>query len=253
MRRLKFRHAVGALALASGAAQALVEVPMQPGDSRSVTLPGTTSIYQVFGHSGSANPPADDAAYLPFEAGSGRVFTFTSVTGGVNCCSTPSELNTPDGMIFSQFVILNPTTTVTGINGLSDAKGNTQLPLVGVFTTDTDPFGQTAPAALPAWNASAPTSLAPAMHQVFYIGDGRAGFNDAGGALLQFTAPVGATRLYLGFADAGNFIGTSGWYWDNPGSMSATVLLSAVPEPATWGLAVAGLALVGAAARRRAG
>ena len=253
MRRLKFRHAVGALALASGAAQALVEVPMQPGDSRSVTLPGTTSIYQIFGHSGSANPPADDAPYLPFIAGTGNVFTVTGVTGGVNCCGNADELNTPDGMIFSPFAGWQATTTVTGINGLSDANGNTQLPLVGVFTGDTDPFGQTAPAALPDWDAAAPASLAPGLHQVFYIGDGRAGFNNANGALLTFTAPAGATRLYLGFADAGNFSGTAGWYWDNPGTMSATVMLSAVPEPATWGLALAGLALVGAAARRRNG
>lgn len=233
------------------AAPALAQTSLAVGQSRTVEFPGTTSIYQIFGHSGSTVFEANDAPYLQFAAAAGQVVTFGPVTGGVNCCSNPGELNTPDGLGFSPFG--HSTTTVYGMNGLSDAFGNTQLPLVAVFTTDADPSGQAAPAALAAWDASAPTSLAPALHQVFYVGDGRAGFNDAGGAVLQFTAPATATRLYLGFADAGSFNGTSGWYQDNPGAMAATVLLSAVPEPATWALGLAGLAWLGAAARRRRG
>jgi hypothetical protein len=93
--------------------------------------------------------------------------------------------------------------------------------------------------------------LAPALHQVFYVGDGRAGFNNAAGALLTFTAPAGATRLYIGFADAGSFGGTSGWYQDNPGAMSGTANLAAVPEIDTKAMLVAGLLSVGLLMRKR--
>lgn len=242
---------LGAAALLLAAAGAQAQTALQTGQSAQVNVPGTTSLYQIFGHSGSANPPASDAPYLAFAAGPGQVFTFTAVTGGVNCCGNPAELNTPDGMVFSNFVGWQETSSIEGLNGLSDAHGNTQLPLAAVFTTDTDPFGQTAPAALAPWDAANPLSVAPGLHQVFYVGDGRSGFNNAGGSLLQFSAPAQATRLYIGLVDAGNFFGISGWYQDNPGQMDATVLLSAVPEPATWGLALAGLLLVGAVARRR--
>jgi hypothetical protein len=47
---------------------------------------------------------------------------------------------------------------------------------------------------------------------------------------------VGATRLYLGTLD--------GWGWTgNNGSLEVTV--SAVPEPETWAMLLAGLGLVG--------
>jgi len=230
-----------------GAAQA--QTVMAPGGFAPFTVPGTTSLYQVFGHDGSTAFAATDAPYFSFTAGAGNVFTFTAVTGGVNCCSNPNELNTPDGIGFSPFG--SPDTVVTGINGISDAFGNSQLPLLALFTSESDPFGNAAPAALPAWDAANPVSLAPALHQVFYVGDGRAGFNNAAGALLTFTAPAGATRLYIGFADAGSFGGTSGWYQDNPGAMSGTANLAAVPEIDTKAMLVAGLLSVGLLMRKR--
>ncbi|WP_348751859.1 PEP-CTERM sorting domain-containing protein [uncultured Aquincola sp.] len=230
---------------AGTATSAGAQTAIAPGGTASFTLAGTVSLYQVFGHSGSVTGAATDAPYVSFTAGSGKVFTFTSVTGGLNCCSNPGALATPEGGNW-----LGPASNITGLNGISNAAGNTQLPLVAMFGSETDPFGQPAPAALPAWDANNPQSQAPGLYQVFFVGDGRAGRDDAAGALLTFTAPVQATRLYLGFVDAYNFVGTSAYYFDNPGSVSATVAL-AVPEPQAAALMGLGLLGVGIAAWRR--
>lgn len=224
--------ALGCIA-AFGVASA--QVTIVPGGSASFSLPGSVSLYQVFGHSGSVSGAASDAPYASFTAGSGKVFTFTSVTGGLNCCSNGADLATPEGGNW-----LGPASSIGGLNGISDATGNTQLPLVAMFGSEADPFGQAAPAALPAWDAGNPVSQAPALYQVFFVGDGRTGRDDASGTLLTFTAPVNATRLYLGFVDAFNFNGTSGYYDDNPGVVNATVTL-AVPEPQTHALMALGL------------
>ena len=236
------------LALAAAAAATSAQNSIVPGGTSVFEVNGTTSLYQVFGHSGSTNDIASDAQWVSFTAGSANVFRFLSVTGGVNCCANPAELNTPDGMGFSPFG--TPNSSIGGINGISGANGNTQLPLVAMFGTDTDPFGGSAPPTLPEWNAAAPVSQAPLVWQVFYVGDGRTGFNDAAGALLSFTAPADATRLYVGFVDAGSFAGPSAWYEDNRGTMVATVTL-AVPEPSAWALISSGLLGLTALSRRR--
>jgi hypothetical protein len=55
--------------------------------------------------------------------------------------------------------------------------------------------------------------LAPALGQLFFVGDGR---TDEG-RLQEFRIPTGATRLYLGIADALDFRGPPGFYDDNRG------------------------------------
>lgn len=214
------------------------------GTLSSISIAGSTSIYDVFGHAGDSGGdygPDTPATEITFNPGAGNVFTF-SASGLINCCSgTPNE--PADGGSGSS--------NITGANGLSSISGNSINPLVGVFTTDTDPFGSTAPAALN-YDATAPTSLAPALDQVFYIGDGKSGDNDASGTPLTFTAPANATRLYLGIIDAYSFGGVTGYYHDNTGSFSVDATLTpAVPEPQTWSLMALG-GLVTAWALRRA-
>jgi hypothetical protein len=245
--RLRMKRNLATLTLATLCAAASAQNSIAPGGTSVFELPGSTSLYQVFGHNGSTNDNALDAQWVTFAAGGANVFTFISVTGGVNCCSDPGDLNTPDGKGFAPFT--SSESAIGGINGISGANGNTQLPLVAMFGTEFDPSGGFTPPSLPAWDAANPTSLvAPLVWQVFYVGDGRAGFNDADGALLTFTAPGEATRLFVGFVDAESFSGPSAWYEDNLGTMVATVAL--VPEPSAWALMAGGLFALGLRARR---
>jgi hypothetical protein len=55
--------------------------------------------------------------------------------------------------------------------------------------------------------------LAPALHQIFYVGDG----HQVDGTLQRFIVPAGATRLFLGFADASSTT-RLGSFSDNSGS-----------------------------------
>ena len=71
----------------------------------------------------------------------------------------------------------------------------------------------------------------------FFVGDGQ----NADGLVQQFIVPAGATRLYLGTMDG------FGWF-NNSGAIAVTV--TAVPEPESVLLWLAGLALLAATARK---
>lgn len=220
------------------------------GDTLGATVFGTTSIYQVFGHDGSpgGGGTATDAIQFDFAAASGNVFTF-GATGLIDCCAGVALNIPPDGG--------GSNMNVGGANGLSSLTGNANIPLVGVFTTDADPFGGAAPATL-SFDVDNPASLAPLLHQVFYIGDGRAGRDNAAGAQLTFTVPTSATRLYLGVIDASSFNSTTGFYADNDGAFAVSVSLTntgspggAIPEPGTWALMILGFGAAGSMLRSR--
>jgi hypothetical protein len=71
-----------------------------------------------------------------------------------------------------------------------------------------------------------------------------------------FIAPTGATRLYLGIPDGFSFAGAPGAYDDNDGSYRIRIGVNqvptlAVPEPETWALMLAGLAMLRFVPRRR--
>lgn len=241
--RLTLMAAVCAGALLSTSAFA---DPLPAGSAVVYTVPGTSSIYQVNGRPGNTGGdygPSTNAIQSTFAAGAGNVFTF-SATGLVSCCSNSPDIP-PDGAIGNNM-------NVTGANGLSSLIGNAAIPLVGVFMNETDPFGSAAPATL-TFDANNPAGLSPLLNQVFYIGDGRAGYNNSLGALLTYTAPTSATRLYVGAIDAYGFNGVTGYYADNQGSWSVRIthLVSGVPEPSTWLTMLIGFGALGWQVRRR--
>ena len=61
--------------------------------------------------------------------------------------------------------------------------------------------------------------LSPLLGQTFFIGDG----TTPSGLQQRFVIPAGATRFYLGFADAFSFQGPPGAYADNTGGLSVTL------------------------------
>lgn len=130
--------------------------------------------------------------------------------------------------------------------GISGFITDQVAPLAGVFLTDAVPGG-TAPPTLDFRSTGLGlnfTTLAPAIAQVFFIGDGRT----TGGITQTFYAPAGATRLFLGIPDAVNGQSYPGGYGDNAGSFSVTV--TAVPEPAFAAVGTMGAVLFFALRRR---
>ena len=89
--------------------------------------------------------------------------------------------------------------------------------------------------------------MSPLIDQVFFIGDGLTG--DGTGVSQHFNVPAGASLLYLGISDSGEFNGRPLEYWDNLGTFtigdSASPTTAAftetaaatAPEPSTLGTA----------------
>jgi hypothetical protein len=190
----------------------------------------------IFGAGHTTLPPAagGGAGILPpgftFAPGAGQVLTFASVTGLVSPENTGLFFNGPDGDVYRGHVGTD-ISSLAGISGIVHA--HTNMFLVGVFLDGTEPVDP----APPRLSFSSPenfTTLAPLLQQTFFIGDGR---TTTGGLPQQFLVPAGASRLFLGFADAADpipFQGRPGFYDDNTGSLSATFTIgAAVPEPSS--------------------
>jgi hypothetical protein len=92
--------------------------------------------------------------------------------------------------------------------------------LVGVFLTD-EPPSTSAPKRLDFTKREGLRTLAPRIGQTFFIGDGKE---------RTLHVPSGATRLFLGFADAysnGKFYhGHPGYYDNNGGHLCVAVTAS---------------------------
>jgi len=188
-----------------------------------VTVDARAGIYAVEGNTGGSG--SIPAPFVTFDVNTNDLFEITAAgyvhwSGRLSPNPSPPAIP-PDG-------VNTYGTNIVGINGLSDTVGNSRMPLLGVFTDGTNPVSLPKPTPL-IWDKDAPTSLSPVLRQVFYIGDGRSGYNNSSGAVLRYRAPNGAVKLFLGVADAPNFSGTPGFYADNIGSFVVTVKSAVIP------------------------
>jgi uncharacterized protein (TIGR03437 family) len=167
---------------------------------------------------GKNGTPTPAVKALSFTASPGQVITFAA-SGTVGNSATGSS--GPDG-----FTLAVDITSLGSISGFVAPVG---FPLVGVFTNGA-PSG-TAPGSYNYTSGVSQPSYAPALNQVFFIGDGLTGTGS--GSLQTFTVPATATELWLGFADAGGFDGPAGTYGDNTGSLTVTGTLSNGPSCAS--------------------
>lgn len=191
--------------------------------SETVTVDGKANIFA----SGLTAVPSLDGGggELPSEISLSEDVTNVSfsATGLTNCCSsTPNS--PPDGGSD-----LSPT-DIFSYNGISGIKAPNTMMLVGVFLGDDSPSSD-APDILD-FNAIGTdfTTLSPELQQTFYIGDG----STSSGTTQSFVVPSGATRLFLGIADAASFNGDPSWYDDNTGSFEVTAnqsVTNATPTP----------------------
>jgi len=123
--------------------------------------------------------------------------------------------------------------------GISGYKGP-QGPLAGVFLDNSIPNIGPAPSTIdfsPAGIGIDFLALLPALGQVFYIGDGVT----AGNVFQEFTAPLGATRLFLGIPDGFGFVNGPGAYDDNDGAYRIRIGINEVPVPEPTALALLGI------------
>jgi hypothetical protein len=144
------------------------------------------------------------------------VLTFPTVTGKVTPRMGEMGYNGPGGDGKGETDI----TSYGGISGIVDQRHG--MFLVGVFLTD-DPPSNLPPRRLDFTKHERFRTLAPRVGQTFFVGDGRN---------RDVHVPPGATRLFLGFADAyslgeaalqGNYQGRPGYYDNNGGHLCVSV------------------------------
>lgn len=210
----------------------------------------TTAAHAAISVAGNANPflagqpngtpccsgdgaPVESPVLAMSGALGGNTYVFSATGGTMNF---PGPVNpTADGA-----GALNMTADYgTGISG---ALGVNINGLVGVFLDSLVPGG---PAPVQRNDGMAFAAIAPLLGQIFWIGDGLTGTGS--GTLQQFTAPSGASRLFLGTSDG------FGWY-NNVGTIDVNIrqvsTSGSVPEPTSWAMMLTGFALLGTALRR---
>lgn len=136
----------------------------------------------------------------------------STITFQVNgsCADDPVNINqawSPDGAANGSGIRTNDSGYLSGMSNLKTQQGS----LVGVFLTNSDPTVGSTPAMLDQSTAGAMNyvTLAPALKQPFFIGDGK---NSANGSQQSITVPAAATRLFLGVHDNINWDNNSGYF-----------------------------------------
>ena len=140
---------------------------------------------------------------------------------------------------------------IAHLTGAENGIGNAIAPLgtlMGVFLDGSQPDLSSAPSTLDFSGSSSLdfTTLSPGLKQVFFIGDGLS----AGSTTQQFYVPPGATRLFLGAMDGYEWNNNSGAFELAVSYTPEVSYVSPAPEPETYALMLAGLAMIGFAIRR---
>ncbi|MEM9839732.1 MAG: hypothetical protein AAF830_11340 [Pseudomonadota bacterium] len=229
------------IALAAAAATACLFGAAQ-ANSVAFVANGTDSIYL----SGDGSYTGDGTAPFTysFTPGGGQVLSFFDIVGFTNCCSSTPDTNA-DGENGGN-------SNVDGSAGISGIVSPGQLFFAGVFIdSGNPPSSGSTPADLDFFSIGTDfTSLAPALNQAFFIGNGLTSTFQ----VQEFLIPDSADTLVLGFIDAFAFTGAPGFYDDNTGSLSGDFEITGgsapVPVPGALPLMVAGLAI--GAMRQRA-
>ena len=190
-----------------------------------VTSAGAVTTKTAFSVSGMDNiwgsglttapdPGGNGGGVLPFEAAlpaGTQDVTFAHVVGTVSF--EGGESNRADGGYYPNMNI----SAYGGISGLQD--NHRYFYVVGVFLDGGQPA--TPPPTLNFTKDFSFTSISPELGQVFFVGDGLSGRGT--GTVQRFEVPIGATALYLGFADAPEATGPPGAYGDNSGELTGIV------------------------------
>lgn len=143
------------------------------------------------------------------------VVTFPCVIGEVTPNANQMLRNGPGGDRLGAGGENTDVTSHEGISGIVN-RGNGMF-VVGVFLTDVEP-SDPAPDRLDFTDAEDFEQLAPEIGQTFLIGDGVG---------RTYQVPAGATRVFVGFADALLYEGAPGWYGNNAGKLDVTVAVEA--------------------------
>ena len=222
-----------------------------------LNVPGTANIFLA----GQASSPSAFLGTLPVEQDfipvAGNALTFTGpgiapgqgITGTVsnesgNPCPTCTNIPPDSSNLGSQLPATNISYSGSTISGIQFS--GVEFFLVGVFLDAGLPTSQVASIGDygAAGSGITPTQgiYTPLVGQTFFIGDGMTGHQT--GTDQQFIVPTGATRLFLGFADALSFNGQAGTYDDNGGSLAVNLQIvpNPIPEPGTVALLTLGLA-----------
>lgn len=197
------------------------------GVAQTVSVDARASVFdagRAVSFVGSSQPvftslPEGCIRFVEIPAVSGEVRAFpASLPGGADGNANYPTVNTD----------INPA------QGVSGAHHPRVMALLGVFTSDVEPQNPSPQTIDFLAFGTGFSQITPELNQVFWIGDGR---TDAD-SLQRFAIPEGATRLYLGFADAPNFRGdpAPGSYADNSGSLSVTVAPVVVQSLPTIGV-----------------
>ncbi len=186
-----------------------------------VSVSGEANIYGA-GLKVSPDPGGGGGGVLPVQVnlsslGNPQILDFPTVSGTVSGYAAEGGYNGPDGGPYWGGVTDVP--AYGGISGVRDSDAT--MFLVGVFLGSS---GQpvTPPPTLNVTNANNIASFSPVIGQQFFIGNGLTSSQ----ALQTFNVPVGATALFLGFAENLGFSNPDllpGYYSDNGGSLSVEV------------------------------